>query len=107
MPTDRAQGQTIRPVRNPQEIHNPEAQVHVVPYPSNRITEKPKPTDTHTANRNQMSEDDDQRMEQKVGRGESLPPPRKRIGTGTVRCQSFSRCPEIPQQSNRVDFVKQ
>ena len=46
-------------------------------------------------------------MEEKIERDGFLPPPRKRIGTGMVRCHSFSQRPETPPKSNCEFLVRQ
>ena len=46
-------------------------------------------------------------MEEKIERDGFLPRARKRIGTGIVRCQSFSQRPETPPKPNCEFVVRQ
>ena len=52
---DWAEGQTIRPVRNPREIPHRDVEDHVVPNPTDPINKKLKPTGATTKNQNQIS----------------------------------------------------
>ena len=55
---DWAEGQTIRPVRNPQEIPLHDVEDHVVPNPTNpknKRNKKLEPTGATTKNQNQIS----------------------------------------------------